>query len=267
VTSTTDTAQAVVLHSVEANVGTITLNNPARLNSLTPEMLDGISEAVEALVDRPDVRVIVLRGAGKSFSSGLDLIRRQNREGWKTTYEMVRQGQQDVKRLVESSKPVIAELKGYTLGGMCEFVLSAADMRVASDDTIMSLPEIDLALMPDIGGLQSLVMLSGLSRAKYVAMSGDRINASQALTWGMVDWVVPFSELETFTANLAAKLAAKAPIPLGMIKQQANDFFGGAYRSGLNAAHYSQVALGGFEDFKEAGSAIVEKRRPVFRGR
>ena len=168
--------------------------------------------------------------------------------------------------MMDSTKPIVAALKGGAIGGGCEMAL-AADIRVADTTLRMALPEINYGLLPDTGGTQMLTALIGPSRTKYMVMTGDRIDARTALEWGAVDFVVEPDELEDRALAIARSLAAKPPINLAMAKHMIDLMHGPAIRSGTRAELLAQTALFKTEDYAEARAAHREQRAPVYKGR
>lgn len=265
-----DMERDLVLVSVEEGVGIVSLNRPERHNALTDELSDAIGAAVDDVFDRPDVRVVLLRGEGKSFCSGRDLsVIGSTKAGTgrgRTTHDSLRLGQARQLKIMNSPKPSICVMRGYTAGAGFELAL-AADMRIASSDAQMWLPEIRMSVLPDLGGAHILASLIGSSRAKYICMTGDRIDAAQALAWGIVDFVKDAEEIDSYALNLAKRLATMPPIALGFAKELCDGVDGPQIRRGVQAEIYSQIALFGTEDFQEGMLALREKRTPKFVGR
>ena len=255
----------VVLRELVDRVAVLSLNRPEKHNAFNDEMIEAWSSAVGWAVDEPDARCILIRGEGRSFSSGRDVTELGRRAKGETDYEFVRRAQDDMMRLSDTPKPVIAALKGYVFGGSFELALRA-DIRVASSDTTMRFPEIGFGIIPDTGGTQLLTMLAGPSRAKLLIMTGDPIGAEQALDWGIVDIVVSPEELDATAMDLARRLAAGPPLALAMVKQLVDQFTADAVRRGTRAELVAQTALFASADYREARTAHTEKRPPRFTG-
>jgi len=255
-----------VLYDVIDSVGCITLNRPEIHNALDDDASDIYETILDTALKDSAVRAILLRGTGKSFCSGRDITVLGHRGRDESDYHFVLRHQQSRIKVLESPKPVIAALKGAVLGGGCEMALSA-DIRVCSTDLKMALPEILYGLLPDTGGTQFLTNLIGPSRAKYMIMTGDRIDAQTALEWGAVDFVVAPDDLDAYALSLARKIAAKPPIALAMAKTMIDQNNAGSVRSGIAQELLAQTALFRTDDYAEARSALREKRTPVFVGK
>jgi enoyl-CoA hydratase/carnithine racemase len=241
-------AAEVVLASVVDGVGVVSFNRPARHNAIDDELGREWRAAVaEALVDDA-VRCLLLCGEGPSFCSGRDTAQLGTRAGGESDVAFVAHAQEVRIAIMESPKPVVAAVQGYALGGGFETALGA-DMRVASDDAVFGFPEINFGLMADTGGTQLLTPLIGPARAKYLLMTGARIDAALALSWGVVDWVVPTPELRETALELAAKLAAAPPTAVAFAKQLVDQAWAGSIRNGMRQEVVAQAALFASDDY------------------
>lgn len=255
-----------ILYEIVDGVGVITLNRPEVHNAMDDEASHRYKEVLDAALDDDAVRAVLLRGAGKSFCSGRDTRVLGHRARDESDYHFVLRHQQGRLKVMDSPKPFIAALKGAVIGGGCELALSC-DIRVASTDLRMALPEIHYGILPDTGGTQVMTTLIGPSRTKYMVMTGERIDAATALDWGAVDFVVPPEELDARAMAIARSIAAKPPICLAMAKTMIDQAHAGAVRNGIAQELLAQTALFKTEDYAEARAAIREKRTPVYRGR
>lgn len=256
----------LILHTKSDGVGVVTLNRPERHNAIDDEMGEALRAALDDALEDSEVRVILLRGEGRSFCSGRDTTVLGHRARDESDFHFVRRAQDGRLMLLDCPKPVVAALKGGVVGGGCEMAL-AADIRVSSTDLKMRLPEINFGILPDTGGTQMLTALIGPSRTKYMAMSGEAIDAQTALAWGAVDFVVPPEELDARALAVAKSLAEKPPIALAMAKQLVDQIYGPAIRSGIRQELLAQTALFKSEDYVEARAAIREKRKPKYKGK
>jgi len=210
-----------LLIDVAEGIGTLTMNRPRTRNAVDPAYLRRMIEAVRALDEDPAVRVLVLRGAGKSFCAGgsLEFLRElaeMDSDGIRTS---VYGGFQGITRtLYQCSKPVIASTQGAVVGAACEMA-AACDFRIAADDAFFTENWVDLGLMPPLGGLFLLPRLVGLGRAGEMVMTAERVPAAEAKAIGLVNRVVPLAELEAETRRFALVLAGKSPDALRVIKQ------------------------------------------------
>lgn len=255
-----------VLFDRDGAIGIITLNRPERHNAMNDEAAERYQHVLDQALHDDAVRVVLLRGAGKSFCSGRDTAMLGHREKDESDYHFVLRAQQGRLKILDSPKPFVAAIKGAAIGGGCEMAL-ACDIRVAASDLKMALPEINYGLLPDTGGTQYLASLIGISRAKYMVMTGERIDAQTALEWGAVDFVVEPGELDAKALDLARALASKPPIALAMAKTMIDQGFAGAVRNGIAQELMAQTALFKSEDYAEARAALREKRAPSYKGR
>lgn len=246
-------------------VAIITLNRPERHNAMDDGMSDAfVSTLLGALED--DSRVILIRGEGPSFCSGRDTSVLGHRARDESDFHFVRRHQESRLRMIDSTKPIVAALKGGAIGGGCELAL-ACDIRVADTSLKLSLPEINYGVLPDTGGTQMMTALIGPSRTKYMVMSGRKIDAATALAWGAVDFVVAPGELDATALEIAREIAAKPPINLAMAKQMIDMIHGPAIRAGTRAELLAQTALFKTEDYQEARAALREKRAANYKGK
>jgi enoyl-CoA hydratase/carnithine racemase len=221
---------ATVDRWLEHGIATITLNRPAKHNAIDNHMSAALRDAVTWATETADAKVIVVRGAGRSFSAGRDTTVLGNRPGG-IDLPYLLEARETNMRLRESPKPVIAELHGHVLGMGFELALSA-DFRVAADDVQLGLPEVNFGLMTDAGGLPALAELAGPSRAKFLLMTGQRIGAAEAYGWHILDQVVGLAELPQATTDLSRNLATKSSTVLGLAKRTVDTL----HRSGRSAA-------------------------------
>lgn len=245
-------------------VRSISLNRPRQHNAMDDQLVTELGAAVATAVES-DVRVIVVRGEGRSFSSGRD-TRAIGDHSARGGLGHMRWSQAVNSMIAASRKPVIAELHGYVLGKACELAL-AADIRIAADDVQIALPEVDHALVTDNGGTTRLTILVGPSRAKYMLMTGTRVDAATALAWGLVDRVVPREELRTVTDDLARALARKPPLALSFAKEIVDQVHEATVTAGMRSETFAQLFLFDSDDRAELRQARAEQREPSFRGR
>jgi enoyl-CoA hydratase len=255
-----------VLYEVIDGVGVVTLNRPEVHNAMDDEAAALYKDLLDQALEDNNVRAILIQGAGKSFCSGRDTTMLGHRARDESDYHFVLRHQQGRFKILDSTKPVIAAVKGATIGGGCEMAL-CCDIRISSTDLKLALPEINYGILPDTGGTQYLANLIGPSRAKYLVMTGDRIDAQTALEWGAVDFVVAPEALEAKAFEIAQKIAAKPPLCLAMAKTMIDQGTAGAVRSGIAQELMAQSYLFKTEDYFEARAALREKRDPVYKGK
>ena len=213
--------EPVVLVEDLGPVRRLTMNRPNALNALNAELIDGLSEAIRAAGNDPDVSVVILRGAGRAFCAGYDL-NEDAEEGTKDAAEWHRELDRDTKRLLhilENPKPVIASVHSYCLAGGTDLML-ACDLAVASDDAVFGYVDIRFG-----SGVVSMFLpwVVGVRKAKELLFTGeDRIPADEALRIGMVNRVVPRDDLDDSTLALANEIAKNEPFVIQTTKRAAN---------------------------------------------
>ena len=251
----------------EENLAFVTFNRPKVLNALNHDTMVELSVAIDELGADPNVRCIVLTGAGeKAFVAGADINELRAIPDAAHGAEFAAWGQAILFKMENLGKTVIAAINGYALGGGCELAM-ACDIRIAADTASLGQPEINLGLIPGYGGTQRLPRLVGKGRAKLLILSGDRIPAQEALRIGLVDIVVPAAELMNKARELARKIASKGPLAVAYAKSCVNV---GAETDLATACAYeiSQFGLAcGTEDRAEGTAAFLEKRPAQFKGK
>ncbi|QSX77293.1 enoyl-CoA hydratase/isomerase family protein [Agrilutibacter solisilvae] len=243
----------------------ITVNRPDKLNALNGATLDALHQAFDAAADEAAVRVIVLTGAGaKAFVAGAD-IAEMNTLTPVEGRDFSLRGTRMMRRVERMTKPVIAMVNGFALGGGLELAM-CCHLRVAADTARLGQPEINLGLIPGFGGTQRLLRLAGRAATLELCLVGAPIDAQRALQLGIVNRVVPAAELEAQTMALAEQLANAAPLALrGMI-----DCVNIGGECGIEEGlEYESVQFGlvfSTQDMREGTAAFLERRKPAFRG-
>jgi len=257
--------QNIVVAS-EAAIATITINRPTKLNALNKETIQELHQAIETLEKETAVSVIIITGAGeKAFVAGADIAEFADFSIAEGT-QLAEQGQTLLFDCIENlTKPVIAAVNGFALGGGLELAMSC-QFRVASDNAKMGLPEVSLGLIPGYGGTQRLPQLIGKGRAMEMIMTAGVIAADEALRIGLVNHVVTQNELIDFCKAIAQKINKNSPIAIGQAIKSVNANF----EDGINGYKTEIELFGqcfGTEDFKEGTAAFLEKRKAVFTGK
>jgi enoyl-CoA hydratase len=246
-------------------VALLTINRPEKLNALNIKTRQEGAQALEELQADESVRAVVITGAGeKSFVAGADIAEFEGRTA--LTQRDVMTGRSLFTAFDAFTKPVIAMINGFCLGGGCELAM-ACDLRVASDKARFAQPEINLGIIPGGGGTQRLTHLVGESKAMEMILTGDMIDAQTALQIGLVNRVVAHEELEAETMKLAEKIAEKSPVALRMAKEAVKT----AARSTLDEGLRREIDLFALcfssEDKDEGVRAFLEKRKADFKGK
>lgn len=251
----------------DGRVARVAFNRPHVLNALNRATMHELGAAVDELAADESVGAVILTGTGdKAFAAGADINEFNLLTTASDSAAFARRGQAVLAKLEAMPKPVIAAINGFALGGGCEVAL-ACDIRLAADSARLGQPEINLGIIPGYGGTQRLARLVGEGRAKWLCMSGDMVDAGEALRIGLVDRVVPAADLDREARALAARLASKAPLALALVKQAIHEGLEGSLAAGLahEAALFGQVC--GSEDRAEGVTAFLAKRKAVWRGR
>lgn len=260
------TQHQTLLFESKNRIGYVTINRPEKLNALNAQAKAELRDVFERIKNDPDVDVVILTGAGeKAFVAGTDIkeLTELNRE----TGRQFSEGGQAVFNLIENlGKPVIAAVNGYALGGGCELAL-ACHIRIASENAKFGQPEVNLGIIPGYGGTQRLTRLIGKGRAAEMILTGEQIDATEAVRIGLVNRVVPHAELMKAAEELAQKILTKGQIAIRLalkaiaIVDEANLTDGQALEASLFALCCDT------EDFKEGTKAFLEKRKPAFKNR
>ena len=249
----------------DGNVATVTLSRLVKLNALTPAMLDQLEQVVRELDADTDIRVVILTGAGdKAFCVGADINQWAALQPLDMWRRWVSRGHQVFDQWARLRQPVITAINGHAFGGGLELAITG-DIRIAAAHAQFALPEASIATCPGWSGTQRLVQLIGASRAKYLALSGARVSAADALASGLVHEVVPADELQSRALTLAREMAAKAPVALQLTKQLINAAAGENVAATLEAMAGALAAS--TQDAAEGIRSFREKRPPNYLGR
>ncbi len=255
-----------ILTAVENGVETITINRPDKLNALNKQTIQELHQALAEAETNDLVKIIIITGSGqKAFVAGADIAEfaNFNREQGQ---ELSDSGQKLLFDFIQNlSKPTIAAINGFALGGGLEVAVSC-HIRVASDNAKMGLPEVSLGVIPGYGGTQRLAQLVGKGKAFEMIMTADMISADDALTWGLVNHVTTPENLMAKCNELASKIITRSPSALASAIRSVNANFA----DGVNGFETEIVEFGkcfATADFKEGTTAFLEKRKPSFTGK
>jgi len=248
----------------------IVLNRPEKRNAINADLYAAFDTAVTEAARAPGIRAVLIRGAGKAFSSGIDVgdflsLPQKYGPNWQRRGRLITDDFQRVlNRLERLELPTIALLHGHCLGLAMELAL-ACDIRIAAEGTQLGLPETRLGLIPDVGGTTRLVRLVGPGRAKELIFTGRMIDASQAEQWGIVNSVVPFEGLLDKGIELAGEISLAAPLAVGMAKRVIDGL--ADIDRGLMLEGWAQSQLFTTEDFMEGAQSFLMRRKPNFKGK
>lgn len=248
-----------VLVEVADHIATITINKPEALNALNDQVLVDLDAAVTEVENNDDVYVAIITGAGKAFVAGADISQMKDL----TTAEGKKFGRlgNDVFLKVENmTKPVIAAVNGFALGGGCELA-SSCDIRLASENAIFGQPEVGLGITPGFGGTQRLPRIVGMAKAKELIFTGNNIRADEALAIGLVSKVVPRGEVVDAAIELAKQIAKNAQVAVRQSKSAMNSGMQVDIHTATSIEAEAFGACFATEDQKMAMTAFVEKRK------
>jgi E-phenylitaconyl-CoA hydratase len=249
----------------EGKIAIFTLNRPESLNAIDPKSAEELSRAFDDFKGDDDLLVGIVTGAGnKAFSIGADvqtmLPKLKEFSGKQGT------GPLNLVNALNSWKPLIAAINGAALGGGLEIAL-ACDLRIASENAIFGMPEVTLGLIPGWGGTQRLPRMMPWAKAAELLFTGKPISAQEAYRIGLINKVVPFSELMTTAKVMAETICRRAPLAVRAAKQAMIQGIDVSLEDGLKLERKLNDFLVNTEDFDEGCQASIEKRQPVFRGK
>jgi enoyl-CoA hydratase len=253
----------LILTRREGRVGVVQFNRPQALNALNRQLMGETMEALEQFDADADIGCMVLTGNERAFAAGADIKEMANA----TPVDMLDNPFIDYwDRLRKISKPVIAAVSGFALGGGCELAM-ACDMIVASESAKFGQPEINLGVMPGAGGTQRLTLAVGKALAMEMVLNGRFLSAGEAYQFGLVNRVVPVENHLEEAVKLAAEIAGRAPIALRLAKEAVNAIFEMPLQSGLAHERRLFYMLFSTEDQKEGMDAFINKRPAEWQGR
>lgn len=249
--------------TTEGHVGIIQLDRPKALNALCRQLADETAQALKGFEQNDKIGCVILTGSEKAFAAGAD-IKEMQALNYLDHYQDDIFTSWDV--LANFRKPVIAAVSGYALGGGCEIAMMC-DFIIASDTAKFGQPEINLGVMPGIGGTQRLLRAVGKAKAMDLCLTGRMMDAQEALASGLAARVVPLDELMKTAKEAAAKIAGQS-LPIAMMtKETVNAGFEMNLAAGLQFEHRLFQAMFTTEDQKEGMAAFIEKRKPHFKNK
>jgi len=253
-----------LLTSLDNGIFTVTVNRPDKMNALNRQVMQDINDVVDEIEKNSEIKAVIITGAGqKAFVAGADIsefLGLTSAEG----VNLARTGQNVYFKIENCSKPVVAAVNGFALGGGCELAM-ACHFRIASENAKFGQPEVNLGLIPGYGGTQRLVQLIGKGRALELLMTGNMIDASIALEYGLVNHVVPQEDLLPKAKMILDQIITKAPLAISRCITAANAVFG--LENGYNTEIEAFGECFDTEDMKEGAAAFLEKRKAKFQGK
>ncbi|MEP7165563.1 MAG: enoyl-CoA hydratase-related protein [Ferruginibacter sp.] len=254
-----------LLTSLENGIFTITINRPDKLNALNKDVLIDLDKVVDEIISDPEIRSAIITGAGaKAFVAGADITEFAGLDK-EQAKAFAKRGQDIFFKIENCSKPVIAAVNGFALGGGCELAM-ACHFRIASVNAKFGQPEVNLGLIPGYGGTQRLTQLIGKGRSMEMMVSANMIDADTALKFGLVNHVVIPEELLEKAKRILELINSKAPLAIAGCIKAANAVF-----DETQDGFVTEVSSFGdcfvTDDMKEGTAAFLEKRKPVFSGK
>jgi enoyl-CoA hydratase/carnithine racemase len=249
-------------------VAWLTLENSSRLNAISLAMWEQIGELATRYEQDQTLRCLVIRGAGsKAFAAGADISEFDSlRQGTEAVrhYDLVAKGA--TARLKSNTKPTVAAIQGYCIGGGLALALSC-DIRIAADDSRFAIPAAKLGLGYDYAGIKRLVDVVGPARAKLIFFAARQFNADEAKSMGLIEAVVPKSTIAAEVDDLVSRIVENAPLTIAAAKQAIATTQMTPQEQDIAACDASAAACFASEDYSEGRRAFAEKRKPIFRGR
>ncbi len=247
-------------------VAIVSMNRPQRHNAFTDAMDTQFFDIMDEVAARPDVRCVVWRGEGKSFSSGRDTAELGIRAGGESDLEYIERGHARTRVLFTMPVPIVVALKGWALGGSFERAL-LCDLRVAAEDAKMALPEVGHGVIPDSGGAARVFQMAGHGLASDLALTGRVLSAAEASQHGLVSRVVAPERLDDEVMEIAQTIAARAPLAVRFALRVIRGLGVPAIERTMHEEKLAQTAIFASEDYAEGKAARAQDRAPKFTGR
>jgi enoyl-CoA hydratase len=259
-----------ILFDVRDQIAFVTFNRPESMNAVNRQMARELVEACRQIEEDNAIRIAIFTGAGdKAFSAGMDL-----KERAETGTSPIERRQQKLSATIHTqsravaaiTKPTIAAIRGYCVGGGLEFAL-ACDMRVAAEDAKLGLAEVKRGLIPGAGGTQRLARTVGVAKALEICLTGDNVTGSEAHRLGLVNIAVPANDVMKAAEDLAGRILKGAPMSVLFIKEAIKKGVELSLDEGFRLESDLSALVGMTEDSKEGPRAFAEKRAPVWKGK
>lgn len=254
-----------VLYSREKGIGIITLNRPERLNAINGDLLSDLIDQLIAAREDQTVASIILTGAGSSFCSGDDLKETSAGKSYKQWIKEIDMLQEIQRVIMKLDKPLIAAVRGYAVGGGCEFAMSC-DMRIAGQDAKFGFPETGVGLTVTTAGTKLISQLVGLGKAKELIFTGDLVDTDEALRIGLVNKVVSNESLMDETLELCRKIGERSPLSLRLSRIAIDQGLHSSFEQILEIEKNHMLTCIGLQDQKELADkklADMKKGRPI----
>lgn len=258
---------ATLLITIENNTCIITINRPDKLNALNKEVFNDLDKAIDEVLNNTAIKSAIITGAGaKAFVAGADITEFAglNKE---EAMALAQRGQDVFFKIENSTKPIVAAVNGFALGGGCELAM-ACHFRLCSENAKFGQPEVNLGLIPGYGGTQRLTQLVGKGKSMELQMTGNMVDAPEALQLGLVNHITAAENLLQKTKDILQIVHTKAPVAVSKIIECINT---AVVNHDTTSGYKKEVAAFGecfiTDDMKEGTAAFLEKRKPVFTGK
>ena len=257
-----------IKYGIHDGLATIELARSDKLNAMSAQMFTELGDAAERAAADPGIRVVLVKGQGRAFSAGIDVLLLGQLAGTRGARfrAFVKTAQRPYLLLATMEKPTVAAIHGHALGSGFQLAL-ACDLRIAAEDTRFSMLEVRFGLIPDLGGLHRLARQAGSGVAKEIAWTGRDVDVEEAARIGIVNRIVPAITLDEQAEAYARELVASPPIPVALTKSLINRALETPFETSLEHQAQAQAACIASEDHREAVEAYLEKRPPRFTGR
>jgi enoyl-CoA hydratase len=253
-----------LLTSLEEGIFTITINRPDKLNALNKDVIADLDKVMDAVNSSSEIKSVIITGAGpKAFVAGADISEFTSLSAAEGA-SLARKGQQVFDKIENASKPVIAAVNGFALGGGCELALSC-HFIIATDNAKFGQPEVNLGLIPGYGGTQRLTQVLGRNRSMQLLMTGEMFSAKDAMDYGMVNEVVSQDKLLERCKEILQVIQGKAPLAIAKVIECVNHFDHTQEGYDFEVKKFGECFA--TEDKNEGTSAFLEKRKPAFKGK
>lgn len=251
-----------IVGQLEEGLLMVTINRPDKMNALNKTVLEELEQAFIQINNEPSIQGVIITGSGeKAFVAGADISEFKGIDA-KAAMEMAGRGQRIFDSIEKSTKPVIAAVNGFALGGGCELAM-ACHIRIANEQAKFGQPEVNLGLIPGYGGTQRLTHLVGRGKALELMMSGNMLDAAGALQWGLVNQIVPAGELIQESKKLLRTILSKGPQAVGRVIEAVDACFDKSKNGYTEEVRLFGECFGSAE-MQEGVSAFLEKRKPKF---
>lgn len=258
-------AYTTLLSVLTGGIYTITINRPNKLNALNKTVIEELSAAIDEVINNKNIKAAIITGSGpKAFVAGADISEFLTLDA-SAGRSLAKKGQDVFSKIENAPKPIIAAVNGFALGGGCELAM-ACHFRLAGTNAKFGQPEVNLGLIPGYGGTQRLTQLVGKGKAMELMMTGNMIDAEEAKSLGLVNYVTSAESLLDKTIEILQLIISKAPVAIRHIIALTNTAAVGD-KDGLSKEIDSFGELFDTADVKEGATAFLEKRKPVFIGK